>query len=81
MLNKLADEGLVIKVHRRVYRSPLGDLLPHYPRPKKLSDEQKGVIDIVRKSIEQHTYEPFLLHGVTGSGKLRLISFPGSRAV
>ncbi|MEJ2135952.1 MAG: primosomal protein N' [Desulfofustis sp.] len=69
VLNKLADEGLVIKVHRRVYRSPLGDLLPHYPRPETLSDEQKGVIDTVRKSIEQHTYEPFLLHGVTGSGK------------
>ena len=69
LLNKLASEKVVIKHNRRVYRSPFGELLPHYPKPAELSVEQKKVIKTVHQSIRSRSYEPFLLHGVTGSGK------------
>ena len=69
LLNKLVAEGLVEKMSRRVYRSTFGELLPFYPRPKQLSREQNDAIEAVSQAIEQQCYEPFLLHGVTGSGK------------
>ena len=69
LLNSLASEGMVIKSNRRVYRSPFGELLPHYPKPDELSAEQEKVISVVCRSVALQSYEPFLLHGVTGSGK------------
>lgn len=69
LLNKLADDGLVGKHSRRVYRSPFGDLLPHYPKPEKLSSEQIVAIETVCQAIRNRCFAPFLLQGVTGSGK------------
>lgn len=69
LLSKLSEEGLVSKRRVRVFRSPVGDLLPHYPKPEKLSSEQVKAVDQVVRSIENQNYQPFLLHGVTGSGK------------
>ncbi len=69
LLKKMAGEGLVKRKSRRVFRSPYGDLLPHHPRPERLSSEQKAAIDDIVSAIAQKEYAPFLLHGVTGSGK------------
>ena len=69
LLSKLAGQGAVIKQNRRIYRSPLGDLLPFYPQPESLSEEQKAVLEKVKDALARRRYKPFLLHGVTGSGK------------
>ena len=81
LLNKLATEGVVIKYNRRVYRSPFGELLPHHPKPDELSAEQTKVISTVCRSIRSQTYEPFLLHGVTGSGKTEVYLQAAEEAV
>ena len=81
LLNKMAAEGVVKKYDRRVYRSPFGDLLPYYPRPDELSTEQKNAIRAVRQSIRSRCYEPFLLHGVTGSGKTEVYLQAAEEAV
>ena len=81
LLNRLASEGVVIKHHQRVYRSPLGELLPHYPKPDELSTEQTEVISAVRRSVRSQSYEPFLLHGVTGSGKTEVYLQAAEEAV
>lgn len=66
--------GLGVKKHiirskKRVYRNPFGEQLSYYPRPSHLSKEQNKVIKIVTAAIEKKEFSPFLLHGVTGSGK------------
>ena len=81
LLNKLAADGLVEKISRRVYRSPFGDLLPFYPRPEKLSGEQARAIKAVSQAINQQDYKPFLLHGVTGSGKTEVYLEAAEEAV
>ncbi len=40
--------------------------------PIKLNDEQKVVMDEIRKGILSKKFCPFLLHGVTGSGKTEI---------
>ncbi|SHH91431.1 replication restart helicase PriA [Desulfofustis glycolicus] len=69
IIEALAAEGLVTALDRRVYRSPLGDLLPFYPRIEHHSDEQRAAIDTIVDPLERQAYRTFLLHGITGSGK------------
>ncbi len=69
VLKKLSGQGLVERQRSRIFRSPFGDLLQHHPRPAELSPEQTAVLTDIETAIEQRCYEPFLLHGVTGSGK------------
>ncbi len=69
LLKKFSEEGLVERCRKRVFRSPYGDLLPHYGRPAELSFEQKIVLEPIEEALERRQYVAFLVHGVTGSGK------------
>jgi len=69
IVETLAADGLITALDRRVYRSPLGDLLPFYPRIEQHSDEQLVAIGAIVESLERRVYRTFLLHGITGSGK------------
>jgi len=72
ILKKLADEGVVERCRKRIFRSPFGDLLPYHSRPEKLSIEQEEVLEPVESALDSGEYTPFLLHGVTGSGKTEI---------
>ncbi|MEP6741649.1 MAG: primosomal protein N' [bacterium] len=65
----LANRNFVEIFERRLHRDPLGNspLAPvtHYV----LTEDQQKVIAEINQSLNDHTYSPFLLHGVTGSGK------------
>ena len=66
-LKKLAARALVVlekRVLEPTIREGLGQL-----RPKALTPEQLIATDAVRAALDAKTFEPFLLHGVTGSGK------------
>jgi len=41
-------------------------------RPIILNEEQKNVFNIIRSAIFEEKYSPYLLHGVTGSGKTEI---------
>lgn len=69
VVKQLVAEGLIEEYNRRIFRSPFGDLLPHYPKPSALSREQVSVLSEINLAIKKGDYAPFLLHGVTGSGK------------
>lgn len=69
VIKKLIDEDLVVENKRRIYRNPFGDLLPFYPRPEVLSDEQQAAVESLCSAMHENRYQPYLLHGVTGSGK------------
>ncbi|PHR29338.1 MAG: primosomal protein N' [Desulfotalea sp.] len=68
-LEALTDIGIFSRENKRVYRSPFGEQLRFYPRPERLTDEQKSVLSELNPAIIKKEFEPFLLHGVTGCGK------------
>ncbi len=69
VLPGLIEKGLLVKVDKRIFRTPFGDLLPHIKPPENLTDEQRSAVGRVEKSISQKEYKTILLHGITGSGK------------
>jgi primosomal protein N' (replication factor Y) len=65
----LEEKQLVVRSRERVFRSPFGEQLKHYPRPDRLTSEQQNVLNSLRPAIRAQEFSPFLLHGVTGCGK------------
>ena len=68
-LSSLEEKKLVVRSRKRVFRSPFGEQLKHYPRPDNLTKEQQTVLEKIRPAIRAKKFSPFLLHGVTGCGK------------
>lgn len=63
VVNKLIDKGIIEKYEKEVYR--LEEEIGKQDKEKKLTEEQKMVIS----KINLNSFKPYLLHGVTGSGK------------
>ena len=68
-LQWLVERNILEEFQRRVFRNPFGDELPHYPRAETLTSEQETVFKQIDQALLQQEFSPFLLHGVTGSGK------------
>ncbi|WDP90041.1 MAG: primosomal protein N' [Desulfobacter sp.] len=67
LIKPLAESGYLSIVERRVFRDPLGD--PVEPdTPPQLTTEQAALVAQVRENRSQG-FIPYLLTGVTGSGK------------
>ncbi len=71
-IKRLADRGLVELYPKTVFRDPLlgGDL--NFPEPEHLTLDQKRVMERLGPAIKSKKFSPFLLHGVTGSGKTEI---------
>ncbi len=68
-LPALAEAGLVTIEEVEIQRDPF-DLTPHKEEiPPALTDEQQQVLTQISTALRQGGFAPFLLHGVTGSGK------------
>ena len=61
----LLEKGYIKEIKEEVYR--LNKQVSDLENPKKLTNEQEKVVNTVINNI--NTFKPFLLHGVTGSGK------------
>jgi len=67
LIKPLAEAGYIQIVHRQVFRDPLGE--PVEPdTPPKLTSEQQIVVKRVQENLTRG-FAPYLLSGVTGSGK------------
>jgi primosomal protein N' (replication factor Y) len=66
-LKRLADRGLVVLEEERVVRGVREGLAQS--RPAALTPEQADVVATLEDALEAGGFAPFLLHGVTGSGK------------
>jgi len=62
-VNKLIKNGIIEKYEKEVYR--LNESIVIENDNKELTSEQKSVID----KVNLNNFKPYLLHGVTGSGK------------
>ena len=66
-INSLINKNLVRETHKEVIRSTHIDFEENFRI--KHTDNQKLVIGEIIAAIESNAFVPFLLHGVTGSGK------------
>lgn len=64
----LATKGAVVVSSRETSQDPYRDVADHEPAPS-LTESQQRAVDAVSEAIETGRFAPFLLWGVTGSGK------------
>ncbi|MCG6908898.1 MAG: primosomal protein N' [Deltaproteobacteria bacterium] len=67
LIRKMAEEGYVAVTSERIYRDPLGQPVQSTP-PPELTAEQKKAVEAIGRTVGKG-FAPFLLAGVTGSGK------------
>ena len=68
-LKSLILKKIVIAEERQVYRDPFGESFLESDIPEKLTGEQEKALYSILPAIKGQSFVPFLLHGVTGSGK------------
>ncbi|GGD27914.1 primosomal protein N' [Pontibacillus salipaludis] len=68
-LKPLLDKEILKTVYKEVYRDPYQQREYERTTPFPLTEEQQEAIEPILASIEEKRHVPFLLHGVTGSGK------------
>lgn len=69
-LQTLYKNGLIERIEKEVTRDPFSILdIPQEQAAPLLSDAQDAALKNIRDGIESGGFAPYLLHGVTGSGK------------
>ncbi len=75
-LRRLAELGLVSLGESAVWRDPLSEMLLPPSQPPILTHDQQACWAEIQQALQQtsgdHPAPPFLLHGVTGSGKTEI---------
>lgn len=72
ILRALLKKGLLDVEEREVSSDPFFAPLPPQREKPTLSEGQQAVYDSVIPGLEKGIFQPFLLHGVTGSGKTEI---------
>jgi len=68
-LKRLTELGLVNVEEREVYRDPFREELSTAETYLSLNDHQTAAFSRIAETVSAGEFSPFLLHGVTGSGK------------
>ncbi len=68
-LKRLVELGLVQGEEREVYRNPFGEESFERDTPRVLNIQQASALNHLAAALDNGSFMPFLLHGVTGSGK------------
>lgn len=71
-LKWLEDNGYILKGEREIIRDPFESIPFTKEQPHRLNPDQQIVLDEILTAIIRRKYSPFLLHGVTGSGKTEI---------
>lgn len=69
ILKKLQEKGLLVIEDREVYRDPFAGECITLDFPRQLNAAQEGARAALEAAVASRKYSPWLLHGVTGSGK------------
>lgn len=68
-LKRLVELGLCTVEEREIYRDPFKNHTVKRDEPRRLHTHQKAALDAISGSLDEGLFAPFLLYGVTGSGK------------
>ncbi|NTW98510.1 MAG: primosomal protein N', partial [Geobacteraceae bacterium] len=68
-LKRLVELGLSTAEEREVYRDPFKNSTVKRDEPRRLHTHQKTALDAITVCLDRQQFTPFLLFGVTGSGK------------
>ncbi|MDD2271949.1 MAG: primosomal protein N' [Desulfuromonadaceae bacterium] len=68
-LKRLVELGLCTAVEREIYRDPFKNITVKRDEPRFLHSHQKAALDAIAVTLDEGLFAPFLLYGVTGSGK------------
>jgi primosomal protein N' (replication factor Y) len=71
-IRKLQEKGFVSVQSEEVYRNPLYYESYGQDSPPKLTDKQREVLNRIVQGIKSCRFSPYLLFGVTGSGKTEI---------
>lgn len=69
---RLGELGLIKMEEREVYRDPFRNRNVERDTPRILHTHQKKALDAVSAALDSSRFVPFLLYGVTGSGKTEI---------
>jgi primosomal protein N' (replication factor Y) len=69
VLKRLMKKGMATTKEAEVYREPMLETVEREEASFSLNPEQQAALEQINKALKQHTFSPFLLYGVTGSGK------------
>jgi primosomal protein N' (replication factor Y) len=69
ILKALAAKGMVQLKEQEVLREAVLETVERAEGPFTLTSEQQAAVEQITKALKAGTFHPFLLHGVTGSGK------------
>lgn len=72
LVDSLTAKGLITSELREVYRDPLKEEEPSPEKVPQPNQEQQAIIEKIKRCVGSGKYAPFLLHGVTGSGKTEI---------
>ncbi|MFN2493850.1 MAG: primosomal protein N' [Pyrinomonadaceae bacterium] len=68
-VHTLKKRNVIEVFEERLRRDPLGRVSFEPQQDYRLTADQKGILAEIEKPLRARIYAPFLLHGVTGSGK------------
>ncbi|MDD2897622.1 MAG: primosomal protein N' [Desulfuromonadaceae bacterium] len=68
-LRRLVELRLCRSEEREVYRDPFKNYTVKRDEPRRLHTHQKAALDAISAALDDRHFTPFLLYGVTGSGK------------
>jgi primosomal protein N' (replication factor Y) len=81
MLKGLEAKGLVKVKEEEVYREPITETVDREAAPFSLNPEQQAALEQIGTALREDAFRPFLLHGVSGSGKTEVYLRAVSSAV
>jgi primosomal protein N' (replication factor Y) (superfamily II helicase) len=68
-LKRLTELGLVTGEERELFRDPFREDTVERDTPRQLNHHQQSALDTLLTALDKREFAPYLLHGVTGSGK------------
>ncbi|HEY6008108.1 MAG TPA: primosomal protein N' [Geobacteraceae bacterium] len=80
-LRRLVQQGLLLCAEREVYRDPFREEVFDRDAPLSLNPDQARALAQLIAAVDARHFAPFLLHGVTGSGKTEVYLQAISHAV